>query len=129
MLTAAWEAFSNMRYMGLLLALVATSAFAQDKPIDPVDFLVDWQSEIGQRFRIHDITIYGATPEVATGVLDKQYVTLHEPWQDMNDMRFILRNCAALLPSDTCKMTITATVAKDFIGKLQLVDVDFEIPK
>ncbi|RUV41410.1 hypothetical protein EOD29_22915 [Mesorhizobium sp. M1A.T.Ca.IN.004.03.1.1] len=117
-----------MRYAVLLLVLVTTGASAQDKPIDPVDFLVDWKSEIGQQFRIHDVTIYGATQEYAVAILDGQYITVHEPWQDMNDMRFILRYCATPLPSDACKMTITATVAKDFIGKLQLVDVDFEIP-
>lgn len=112
-------------FAGLFLA---TAAAAQDKPIDPVDFLVDWQAEIGQRFRIHDVTVYGATQEYAVAMLDGQYVTLHEPWQEKDDMRFILRNCAGSLPSETCKMTITATVAKDFVGKLQLTDVDFEVP-
>ena len=106
--------------------LAASPAMA----MDPADFLVDWKSMIGERVILRSVTVYGATEDYATAILEGQFFTIVQPWADRDDLRYLFRNCAKIIPDKAqCTMDVEGEVANGFTGGLALRDVDFALPK
>jgi hypothetical protein len=113
----------------ITLAAALLAAFPASA-MDPADFLVDWQSMIGERVILRSVTVYGATPDYATAILEGQFFTVVQPWADRDDLRYLFRNCAKIIPDKAqCTMDVEGEVSNGFTGGLALKDVDFALPK
>lgn len=117
-----------MKHLALCAMMLTVPAYAQDDPISSVDFLVDWPEMVGERVRISGAVVYGFSQTYGTVKLSDQYFGVVEPWRDRDDLRFLFRNCSKLIPDERCEMPVVGTVQKDITGRLQLTDVDFEVP-
>jgi hypothetical protein len=108
-----------------LFAVLALAA----APMDPVDFLTDWPSLLGQSVTLENMEVFAFSERSANGKVGGQYVTLHAPWAEREDLRFLFAHCATFRTGKKCVLTVTGTVSKDIGGDVQLSDVDFVIPR
>ncbi|RWQ35531.1 MAG: hypothetical protein EOS20_18675 [Mesorhizobium sp.] len=119
-----------MRYTGLLLALVATGAVANDRVlIDPVEFMVSWPDLVGRDVVISKGRIAAASDTFMILQLPGGNVTLMPPWKDRDDLRPLFQNCTSVLTDDRCDVAAEGTVGKLAVGTgPQLKGVDFYKP-
>lgn len=119
-----------MRYAGLLLALVTTTAVAKDVAmIDPLEFMVSWPDLVGRDVVITKGRIAFASDKFMLMQLPGGNVTLMPPWLDRDDLRPLFQYCTSILTDDRCDVAAEGTVGKMVIGDgPQLKGVDFYKP-
>ncbi|AZO42947.1 hypothetical protein EJ076_18510 [Mesorhizobium sp. M7D.F.Ca.US.005.01.1.1] len=118
-----------MRYTGILLALVATTAIASDRiTIDPVEFMVTWPDLVCRDVVITKGRIAVASDAFMILQLPGGNVTLKPPWLDRDDLRPLFEHCTSVLTDDRCDVAAEGTVGKVAVGNgPQLEGVDFSL--
>ncbi|RVD14309.1 MAG: hypothetical protein EOS73_29455 [Mesorhizobium sp.] len=128
-----------MRYTGLLLAIVATTAIAaafgansakagDQVMIDPVEFMVSWPDLIGRDVVITKGRIAVASDQFMLLNVPGGNITLMPPWADRDDLRVLFQNCTSVLTDQRCDVAAEGTVGKSLAGAPQLSGVDFFKP-
>lgn len=118
-----------MRYTGILLALIATTAVASDRTrIEPIEFMVTWPDLVGRDVVITKGRIVAASDAFMILQLPGGNVTLKPPWLDRDDLRPLFEHCTSLMTDDRCDVAAEGTVGKMAVGNgPQLKGVDFSL--
>lgn len=115
--------------LALGASLAPGPVIAQDTPrMTGLDFLIDWPDYTDQRVILTGGKIAGANIQFMLLSVKGGNITLREPWQDREDVRYLLNNCTSILTGRECEMMISGTVRASGMGGPELVDVDFLVP-